>query len=550
MILHKQLLRLACVLSVLALAPIGAQAQSVYAVQTALAAMGYDPGPADGLWGGQTRRALEDFYASKGREFDGKLTNSVVGALRRELRSIVRRSQEERQAVQFNALEHFDREVVIVPAEYAFSKGSSSPANANHAYTVPYPYAHDFNGDGCTDVLSQFGDSYEHPRIIYGNSEGVFEPVLEEQFPASSTISSVSTRDANGDGIADFVGFTASHRLQGRWFTPGSEPDLVALTGQKASYLPTDTYAHGGLVGDVDGDGVRDIFPIQEDPQKARYAIRGNGSGGFGDRFRVNALSDAVVFSGKSGDLNGDGVDDFAILTAKRYGDRIQVTPATSGNEGTFAVALGEPGKTINELDFVPYGQHPLSEQEWALYLFNTVDGGAGYTRGSNSTYAAPSNIDLIDFDQDGDLDILVGYFVSADSDWHTSSFQLFRNEGGVFSDVTDELAPFQPSNRDVTYVEGAMKSASIVDVNMDGAPDLLLALNLEDNNKPNPFAGALYLNTDGVFLPPANRINGMGDMRYMDIGDFNCDGRTDIFGVGADTASTQQILFLLAKAD
>src|SRR5690606_15884188 len=106
--------------------------------------------------------------------------------------------------------------------------------------------------------------------------------------------------------------------------------------------------AHGGLVGDVNGDGITDIFPIAEDPNTARYAMLGDGNGGFGERFRVTALPNDFIFDAQSADLNGDGIDDFVFTTSLNYIREKQVPPSRAGEHGTLAIALGEPGKSIN----------------------------------------------------------------------------------------------------------------------------------------------------------------------------------------------------------
>ncbi|MCR6628757.1 MAG: peptidoglycan-binding protein [Magnetospirillum sp.] len=53
----------------------------VAAAQRELAALGYDPGPADGVVGARTRRALMAFQADKGLPADGKLTYDLLSKL-------------------------------------------------------------------------------------------------------------------------------------------------------------------------------------------------------------------------------------------------------------------------------------------------------------------------------------------------------------------------------------------------------------------------------------------------------------------------------------
>ena len=45
----------------------------VKAIQQKLVELGYNPGPVDGVWGGNTQAALNNFLVSKGQAFDGRL---------------------------------------------------------------------------------------------------------------------------------------------------------------------------------------------------------------------------------------------------------------------------------------------------------------------------------------------------------------------------------------------------------------------------------------------------------------------------------------------
>jgi membrane-bound lytic murein transglycosylase B len=55
--------------------------EDVKRLQRALAERGFDPGPADGIWGPATRRALTDFEASAGRVADGYPDPDTLAAL-------------------------------------------------------------------------------------------------------------------------------------------------------------------------------------------------------------------------------------------------------------------------------------------------------------------------------------------------------------------------------------------------------------------------------------------------------------------------------------
>jgi len=53
----------------------------VRAVQSRLAALGFDPGPVDGLYGPKTKQGIIDFQKAHNLQVDGKISNKLIGAL-------------------------------------------------------------------------------------------------------------------------------------------------------------------------------------------------------------------------------------------------------------------------------------------------------------------------------------------------------------------------------------------------------------------------------------------------------------------------------------
>jgi hypothetical protein len=69
----------AIVLAGLSATPADAQTPGeIAAVQSYLAGLGYEPGPADGVMGGRTRTAIEQFEASRGQPVSGEVTDWLV----------------------------------------------------------------------------------------------------------------------------------------------------------------------------------------------------------------------------------------------------------------------------------------------------------------------------------------------------------------------------------------------------------------------------------------------------------------------------------------
>ena len=358
-------------------------AQGTAAVQSALTLLGYDPGPVDGAWGGKTRTALEGFYADNGGTFSGELGaqdyRTLLGAL--QLRIEAEHGPVEVQT--FDVAAHFQPiQDVRFPKQYVFSEGADQPARPEFNFAVFHPFVHDLDGDGCDDVLAQFMDSHAHPYVIRGRpgsiDDGRFVAELAEDIPKTRAIRNAAIRDIDGDGKPDFVGFTAPHGLDGLGYVPRPEQELVIPQGGEAWLTQTPVYAHGGLVGDVNGDGLADIFAIDEDGNNRRHALLGDGEGSFSERRRVNVLPGDFIFDAESADLNGDGIDDFVFTTSRNYKREKQVSPARASQDGTLAIALGERGKSIDQLQFTRLGTHPVDEMRWAAYGLHAAIVGAG----------------------------------------------------------------------------------------------------------------------------------------------------------------------------
>jgi peptidoglycan hydrolase-like protein with peptidoglycan-binding domain len=50
-------------------------------VQSRLVALGFDPGPVDGVYGPQTRQGIIAFQKAHNLQVDGKISNKLIGAL-------------------------------------------------------------------------------------------------------------------------------------------------------------------------------------------------------------------------------------------------------------------------------------------------------------------------------------------------------------------------------------------------------------------------------------------------------------------------------------
>jgi len=275
---------------------------------------------------------------------------------------------------------------------------------------------------------------------------------------------------------------------------------------ERSTQLPEDM-GSGAAWGDYDDDGDPDLYLVNatrlgEDglpdsssgPRSALY--RNDGDGRFTDVTPEAGLATAGEGMGAAwGDYDDDGDLD---LVVSRYGTNVLYR----NDEGVFTDVSAAAG----------------------------LSGDTGFWTG----------VSWADFDRDGDLDLYVCGYVRyrlTPEDRDKTSFQygsvlpytlnpssytpernfLYRNDGGVFTDVAQQAGVDNP--------EGRSLSASWADFDADGWPDLYVANDISDN--------ALYRNRgDGTFVDVSHSA-WVADYRGamgLGIGDWDNDGDTDIF--------------------
>ena len=405
----------------------------------------------------------------------------------------------------------------------------------------------DFNNDHLDDVIMSYGDTYTKPLLYLSNGDGTFR--LGSMIPDDAARRSIRNGfavDLNKDGFLDYVGFAAPHgfyekELGSKW--DWTEPDLILLNNKGTSFTAiqnlTEDYHHGGAIGDINSDGLIDIFGIAEFPapgfsSNPRAPLIQNKDGSFTQSsFALGAIfNDLMITDFRMKDINNDGVTDFiATIAPKLYSQGGPLgTPMASSQVGTIAYAYGNGTLDLNSLNWKRIGEHWMDADVWSKYLQ------ANYQNsGTTPIAAAPAGIELLDVNGDGLLDILEAFMI----DWKTTGFKYFENTGTSFIDKTSTTFPDQTSNRSIQNPKGFILNFALADINGDGQKDLILSTTKNEFQAKENGIGSvsIFINNRGVFEPfdlskldlPNVDIDGLGIIR---VGDFNGDGAPDLFSI------------------
>ena len=254
-------------------------------------------------------------------------------------------------------------------------------------------------------------------------------------------------------------------------------------------------YNGGGVaIGDIDGDGLPDIFFSGNQVPNRLYRNKGN--------LQFEDISEKAGIGGKSSwntgstmaDVNGDGFLDIyvcAVVGINGFNGHNELY--INNGDGTFSERAADYG-----LDFDSYSSHAA----------------------------------FFDFDLDGDLDMyLLNHAVHTQNSFgkfdlryerrYETGDKLLRNDNGRFVDVSEQAGIFGGIN-------GYGLGLAISDFNQDGYPDIYVGNDFHEDDY-------YYLNQgDGTFVESLRTYFGHTSRFSMgsDVADINGDGRPDLLSL------------------
>ena len=248
------------------------------------------------------------------------------------------------------------------------------------------------------------------------------------------------------------------------------------------------------------------------------------------------------------GDVNGDGLEDLYVCETGGLPNQLYL----QNNDGTLRDAAADAG--VNWLDYSTSallvdldndGDQDLVVSLSAGVVFAENDGAGRFQLRSGDRYVTePQSLSAVDYDQDGYLDIyLCGYLpfeeikqLPMPLPYHDANNggrnALLRNLGDFkFSDVTNEVG-LDVHNRRFSF------AAAWEDYDNDGDQDLYVANDFGRN--------CLYRNDGGRFTDVAAEagVEDVASGMSVSFADYNRDGRMDLYVSNMFSAAGQRIAF------
>ena len=417
----------------------------------------------------------------------------------------------------------------------------------------------DLNNDGIDDLIIDYYETSLPPIILLGSKNGKFVELKYNTKNASRRhIRNAELADLNNDGWLDFIGFTtgdsskiwekSGYSTFGNSIPRGQE-DLVLMNNQGKNFyelivpeVRKNDWNHGGTTADLNNDGWLDILPLSEGEKEFTVPLENLNGKEFilGEYEYSKDISYYLTTDIDAGDINNDGYQDFVVAITNIR----PRTPSDNNFIGTLRVIFGDGDFDFrNNLEY-KFGTIWLTDQK-GKKIVNQFKGkmkpGAGHE--PSKIVTGNSNVELIDVDGDGYLDILEGQFHTVSGLWSGSGFKFYRFNGDCFEDATDKFFPNQFTNRNIkdNYFTAFIQNFKMEDINNDGLKDLIIQTDSGSDqhwykNPDNIGFPYIFINKNNKKFLPVNfkdkYFSPLINLNHLVPGDFNGDGKADLIGI------------------
>jgi gliding motility-associated-like protein len=397
----------------------------------------------------------------------------------------------------------------------------------------------DFDGDGKRDLAT--ANASDPNLSIYRNnsSPGIinFEPHID--LITGSSPSSVIISDFNGDGMADLAAVnTSSSSASISIFKNNSSVGSIDFANQVELPIESGSISNSIDAADIDGDGRTDFISSRSFPAPFSFSVFRNNpvipplslDTSLPSANATSADRNASIELDFDADVDLLSVNSNSTNANEVYDDNITITGNLSGQiEGTFSLGAdnsiiiftpstdfkaGEKiSVTISSSVLGSGGENAIPTSLSFIVASGTFEGAFIETT-SGILGMADGSFDWGDYDNDGDLDVIV---VGYDPDFNTQA-TIYRNENGAFTDI----------GAGITGV--FFSAAEWGDYDNDGDLDLVVAgLNATGTARLT----TIYRNNgDNTFTDIGAGLQGV-DFPALDWGDFDNDGDLDLIVTG-----------------
>lgn len=399
-----------------------------------------------------------------------------------------------------------------------FSEQTSSSLEAVSEGDIAFA---DVDGDLDLDLLITGSASSGFISRLYSNDgNGIYSEVVSAQLDPVSH-GSVAFSDIDGDLDSDLIiAGLSNYGFRTTLYVNNGNGEYDTVSG-----MPFDgVFASSVAFSDIDSDGDADVL-ISGSNYSGRstklYSNDGNGnySEVIGTPFEAVAHG-SIAFS----DVDGDADQDILLIGSTSSGSIAKLY--SNDGSGNFSEVIGTPFDGLwlgsvafadvdldNDPDLMITGSTTTGKIS-KLYLNDGV-GNFSELFGTPFEEVSEGDISFVDFDDDGDLDVLI----TGENTINQRMAKLYANSGnGNFSEVSG--TPF----------EGVSQSSiASTDIDLDGDTDILIA-----GNNGSGANVKLYLNNgNGNFTEETNSSFGQAYFGSIALADIDTDGDPDVLITG-----------------